>query len=227
MHFLSLVIFWFLEVSTIFTKMNTKQKSCILLIESFKWKMKHVQWLKQQCLYPSLTMVNIWLTTFFLFQDHFACGLPIYPGQFPKLQILSLKKDLHAASKHPYLPTWLLSINVHKTKIYLCNNLCSWLEYLWCCANEEPSFKLRMRSNIKSISVCYLWHLLDISMPLAYVGTSSREEVAALVSLISLHVSELYEWTKWPVWLKIIPSLRAPRWSDFCYKTEGCVFEFR
>jgi hypothetical protein len=52
-------------------------------------------------------------------------------------------------------------------------------------------------------------------MSLAYIGMSSRGEVAALVSF-SIHVSKLYKHTKWPVPLKIIPSLRSMQWSDFC-----------
>jgi hypothetical protein len=58
---------------------------------------------------------------------------------------------------------------------------------------------VRGQSNIKSTSVRHIWPERDISMSLAYIGTSGREEVAALVSLLSIHVSKLYKRTKWPV----------------------------
>jgi hypothetical protein len=46
------------------------------------------------------------------------------------------------------------------------------------------------------------------------------ETLSALVSLFPSHKSEFYKWTKWPVSLKIIPSLRSARWSRFYKKKE-------
>jgi hypothetical protein len=78
-------------------------------------------------------------------------------------------------------------------------------------------FRILRQSGIKD--ACYIWPASDNSMSLAYVGTLGGE-VAALVSLFSVHVSELYERTKWPVRLKIIPSLRYALRSDFCKQKE-------
>jgi hypothetical protein len=77
---------------------------------------------------------------------------------------------------------------------------------------------IQMRYDIKGISFCYIWHVRDISMSLA-LGTSGRGEVATPSSLC-IHVSRLYKRAKWPVWPKIIPSLRSSRWSDFCKQKE-------
>jgi hypothetical protein len=60
-------------------------------------------------------------------------------------------------------------------------------------------FKIQGQSNIKGTSVCYIWPAHNISMSLAYIDTSGRGKVAALVSLFSIHVSKLYKRTKWPV----------------------------
>jgi hypothetical protein len=65
------------------------------------------------------------------------------------------------------------------------------------------------------LSVCYICAERDISMSLEYIGTSGRGEVS-----FSIHVSKLYKRTKWPVWLKIIPSLRSTRWSHFYKQKE-------
>jgi hypothetical protein len=59
--------------------------------------------------------------------------------------------------------------------------------------------KFKVKVNYKlGTSVCYIWPACNISISLAYVGTSGRE-VAAVVSLFSIQVSKLYKRTKWPV----------------------------
>jgi hypothetical protein len=83
---------------------------------------------------------------------------------------------------------------------------------------------IRRRSNINGTSVSYTWPACDISMSLAYIGMSSSE-VAALVSF-SIHMSQLYKQTKWPMWLKIIPSLGSARWLDFFKQKEWVRVRF-
>jgi hypothetical protein len=58
------------------------------------------------------------------------------------------------------------------------------------------------------------------------VGTSGRGEIATLVSRFSNHASKLYKSTKCQVWLKIIPSLRSERWSDFTKQEEWVRVRF-
>lgn len=46
--------------------------------------------------------------------------------------------------------------------------------------------------DIKYSSVCYIWHMCNISISLSYIGMLGREEVARLISF-SIHVSKLYK----------------------------------
>jgi hypothetical protein len=51
------------------------------------------------------------------------------------------------------------------------------------------------RSDIDGTNVCYIWPAHDISMSLAYIGTSGRGVVAALV-VFFIYVCKLYKHTK-------------------------------
>jgi hypothetical protein len=105
------------------------------------------------------------------------------------------------------LKTNLLSVTVHSSE----GHIRTWRT----CLNgrhtyysENIKLSIWRLSDVKGTSVFYMWPAGDTSMSLAFVGTSGRE-VAALVSLFSIPVCELCERTKWPVWLKIIATLRS------------------
>jgi hypothetical protein len=51
-------------------------------------------------------------------------------------------------------------------------------------------------------------------MDTSAIGTPRRGKAAALLPLLSIHMSKLYKQTGWPVRLKIIPSLRSVWLSD-------------
>jgi hypothetical protein len=70
----------------------------------------------------------------------------------------------------------LLDTDDKRSKTYICQ-----LHLLW----------LRRLSDIKGTSVSYIWLVHDILMSLAYIGTSGRGEVAALISFC-IHVSKLF-----------------------------------
>jgi hypothetical protein len=58
------------------------------------------------------------------------------------------------------------------------------------------------------------------------IGMLVRGEMAVVLLFSSILVSKLYTWTKWPMFLKPISSLRSSRWSDFCKQREWARARF-